>query len=83
MGFSLADVLVLVSGAILPGPAVPSNTRISAWLKRTRGHVSRVNVARRPGGVLVAGCDYDPRKVRARVVFRPIRLVFLAKAVKA
>ena len=43
--FSLAEILVLVGGAIPPAPAVPSNTRISARMKRVVGHKSPVSMA--------------------------------------
>ena len=32
--FSLAEILVLVGGPILPAQTVPSRTRVSAWLVR-------------------------------------------------
>ena len=34
----LAGILVLVGGAILPAPAVPASTRISARLKHVQEH---------------------------------------------
>ena len=41
----LAEILVLVGGAILPAPAVPASTRISARLERVQEHTSPVNVS--------------------------------------
>ena len=38
--FHLAEILVLVGGAIPPAPAVPASTRIPARLQRVQGHVS-------------------------------------------
>ena len=38
----LADILLLASHAILPGPAIPASTTISASLKRVQKHVSPV-----------------------------------------
>ena len=35
---SVAEILVLVGGAIPPAPAGPASTRISARLKRVQGH---------------------------------------------
>ena len=40
----LAEILVLVGGAIPPAPAMPDSTRISARLKRIQGHSSPVNI---------------------------------------
>ena len=37
-------ILVLAGGAILPAPAVPASTRITARLKRVQEHSSRVNI---------------------------------------
>ena len=37
------DILVPVGGAILPAPAVPASTKISARLECVQGHVSAVN----------------------------------------
>ena len=36
---SLAEILVLAGGAILPAPAVPASTGMSARLKSVQGHV--------------------------------------------
>ena len=38
------EIQVLVGGAILPPPVVPSNTTISARLKRVKEHVSPVSM---------------------------------------
>ena len=42
--FIPAEIPVLVGGAILPVPTVPTSTRISARQKRVQEHVSRVNI---------------------------------------
>ena len=42
--FSLAEILVLDDGAILPAPAVPASSRISARVTRVQGHCSPVNL---------------------------------------
>ena len=41
---SLAEILVLVGGAILPAPAVPASTLITAGLKRVQEHSAPVNM---------------------------------------
>ena len=48
MSFSLADILVLAGGVILPVPAVPARSRISAKLTRVQEYTSAVNVAPLP-----------------------------------
>ena len=42
--FILAEILVLIAGAIPPAPAVPASTRISARLKHVQEHSSAVNM---------------------------------------
>ena len=42
--YSLTDILVLAGGTILPAPAMPASTRISARLKRAHAHSSRVGM---------------------------------------
>ena len=41
---ALAEILVLVGGAIPPAPAVPASTMISTRLECVQGHSSRVHV---------------------------------------
>ena len=41
---SLAQILALAVGVILPAPAAPTSTRISARLKRVQEHSSPVNI---------------------------------------
>ena len=45
--FSLAEIVVLVGGAIPPAPAVPASTNISVRLKRVQEDSSRVREGRR------------------------------------
>ena len=47
--FILADILVLVGGAILPAPAVTASIRIFTRLKRVLGHGSAVDMRARGG----------------------------------
>ena len=42
--FSLAEIVVVVGGAIVPAPAVPASTRVSSRLKRVQGHSSPVKL---------------------------------------
>ena len=41
---SLAEILVLAGGGILPAPAVPASTRIFARLKYVQEHSSAVSI---------------------------------------
>ena len=73
--FSLADILVLDGGTILPAPALPASTRISARLKRVQGHGSPVNLGHNASGgpfpaVHVSYNQLVPHKVYGGLIFK-------------
>ena len=64
----LAEILVLVGGAIAPAPAVPATTRTSAWLKSVQEHSSPVSVVGQASGA--SASEHRRQQSNRRMVWR-------------